>query len=264
MSAQPERLEESAEPSARSVSIAVSVLECFLDSDELGASEVARRLNVAKSTAHRSLVALARGGLLERMHNGRYRLGLRLYDYGQLAISRLLLRELALPILAELRDQVSETVQLGIPAGAEVLYIDRLEGMHGLRFHTDMYRRVRAHSSSSGKVLAAFNAAVYDAVMHGDFERVTPRTVTNAAAFNEQIATIRSRGWVLSIEEAEVGLSSIAAPVFLAPDGPDRSAIAAISVAGPTQRVGGRAQQVAPHVLEAAQRLSKELQHHHR
>lgn len=244
------------------MSIAVAALECFLTSDELGASEVARRIDVAKSTAHRALVALAQGGLLDRVAAGRYRLGLRLYDYGQLAIDRMLLRELALPILADLRDQVSETVQLGIVAGHEVLYVDRLEGVHGLRFHADSYRRVRGHCSSSGKAIAAFNPVAYEAILNAGFTRLTPRTVVRPVKFTAQLALVRQQGYVVSVEEAEVGLSSIAAPVFMARSDPERLAVAAISVAGPTQRVANRVTQLAPRVVDAAARLTRQLERH--
>jgi len=243
----------------RSVSIAVSVLECFLTTSELGASEVARRVGVAKSTAHRALASLATGGLLDRSGRGRYRLGLRLYDYGQLAIDRLYLREVALPILAGLRDQIGETVQLGIPAGAEVLYIDRLEGTNGLRFHSDSYRRVRAHSSSTGKAIAAWNPAVERAVIAAGFPRHTPRTAVTTAGYRAKLVEVRAAGYAVSTEEFEVGLSSVAAPVMLAGSVATIS-IAAISVAGPTARVVGRGSVVTGRVVEAAARLSKQLE----
>ena len=247
------------ESASRSVSIAVAVLECFLSTEELGASEVARRIGVAKSTAHRALGALAEGGLLDRIPTGRYRLGLRLYDYGQLAIDRLLLRELALPILASLRDQISETVQLGIPAGHEVLYVDRLEGTHGLRFHSDSYRRVLAHSSSSGKVIAAFSSAAHDAIVRYGLVRLTPHTVVHPAKFEAQLDLVRRQGFIMSTEETEVGLSSVAAPVFL--DGADgrRIAVAAISIAGPTQRIAPMLKHLAPRVVEGARILTQQL-----
>lgn len=251
---------DSSAGAARSVQIAVSVLECFLATPELGATEVARRVGVAKSTAHRALLTLAASGLLDRTGGGRYRLGIRLYDYGQLAIDRLYLRELALPVLADLRDQIGETVQLGIPSGAEVLYVDRLEGTNGLRFHSGSYRRVPGHSSSTGKAIAAFNPAVRQAVLAAGFIAHTTRTPTTRAAYLSSLEEVGRRGYAVSIEEFEVGLSSVAAPILLTngDDGP--IAVAAISVAGPTPRVNGRGSVVAARVVESAKRVTRRLE----
>lgn len=239
----------------RSVSIAMDVLACFTSCEENGASDVARQLNIAKSTASRMLAALAVGGLLERRTNGRYRLGLRLFEYGQLAADRLLLKELGLPIMADLRDRFSETVQLGIPFGAEVLYVDRLEGTHGLRFHTEAFRRVPGHSSSSGKAIAAFNPFAARAIANAGLRPHTPYTIVDPARFRAVLEETKTRGWACSEEEFEVGLSSVAAPV-LVNRGDTTQAVAALSVAGPTQRVLRRRQAVATAVVRAAQQLS--------
>lgn len=246
--------------SLRSVQIAVAVLECFLATPELGATEVARRVGVAKSTAHRVLGTLAASGLLDRTGGGRYRLGIRLYDYGQLAIDRLYLRELALPVLAELRDQIGETVQLGIPSGAEVLYVDRLEGTNGLRFHSGSYRRVPGHSSSTGKAIASHNATVRQAVLEAGFVAHTSRTPTTERAYLESLEEVRRRGYALSIEEFEVGLSSVAAPILLTHGREEPLAVAAISVAGPTPRIHGRGSVVAARVVDSAKRVTRLLQ----
>ena len=134
----------------RSVSIAMAVLGCFEREAELGATRVAAELGVAKSTACRMLAALAASGMLERSRSGRYRLGLRLFEIGQLAVDRLMLRELSLPVLGELREVLRETAQLAVPVGADVLYVDRLEGNGaGTMFHTELYRRGPGHSSSA-------------------------------------------------------------------------------------------------------------------
>lgn len=246
--------------STRSVEIAATVLECFLSTPELGATEVARRVGIAKSTAHRVLVTLAENRLLDRSSGGKYRLGIRLYDYGQLAIERMYLRELALPILAQLRDQTGETVQLGIPSGAEVLYVDRLEGTNGLRFHSASYRRVPCHSSSTGKAISAFNPAVRKAVIEAGFTAHTTRTPATEAAYFEALKRVRREGHAVSIEEFEVGLSSVAAPVLLSAGRDEPLAIAAISVAGPTARVAGRGSAIAGRVVEASRRLSRHLE----
>lgn len=247
------------ESGLRSVSLAMDVLECFTTTQEVGVSQVARQLGIAKSTAHRMLAVLASGGLLERRQGGRYRLGLRLFEYGQLAADRLLVKEMALPLLAELRDQVSETVQLGVPLGAEVLYIDRLEGTHGLRFHTEAYRKVPGHSSSSGKAIAAFNPYVAQAVLNAGLTSQTPYTIVDPSRYRQALTDVHQRGWAASEEEFEIGLSSIAAPVT-AHRGEHTHAVAAISVAGPTQRVlSSRRDAMATAVERAASSLSKQL-----
>ncbi|TNC25170.1 IclR family transcriptional regulator [Amycolatopsis alkalitolerans] len=252
-------LDAVADNGLRSVTIAMDVLECFTSTEENGASDIARRLGIAKSTASRMLSTLASGGLLERRAGGRYRLGLRLFEYGQLATDRLLLKEIALPALADLRDRLSETVQLGIPLGAEVLYVDRLEGTHGLRFHTEAFRRVPGHSSSSGKAIAAFNPFVAQAVLNAGFCRHTPYTVVDPERYRTGLIEIRERGWACSEEQFEVGLSSVAAPILVTRNGITR-AVGAISVAGPTSRVlGARKDTVVTSVLRVTRKLSATL-----
>jgi DNA-binding IclR family transcriptional regulator len=140
--------EEREDGPLRSVSIAMAVLGCFETERELGATRVAAELGIAKSTACRMLAALASSGMLERSRAGRYRLGLRMFEIGQLAVDRLMLRELALPVLGELREILRETVQLAVPVGADVLYVDRLEDHSaGTMFHGELYRRGPGHSS---------------------------------------------------------------------------------------------------------------------
>jgi IclR family KDG regulon transcriptional repressor len=73
----------------RSVSIALSILDCFALSPELGPTAVAGELGIAKSTASRMLAVMASRGILERRERGRYRLGMRMFEYGQLALNRL-------------------------------------------------------------------------------------------------------------------------------------------------------------------------------
>jgi IclR family transcriptional regulator, KDG regulon repressor len=91
------------------------VLDCFSVHPELGATQVARELGVAKSTACRMLSALAAGGLLDRADGGRYRLSLRMFELGVLAAERMPVRDAAQPVLIELQQQLREMVQLGVP-----------------------------------------------------------------------------------------------------------------------------------------------------
>jgi IclR family transcriptional regulator, KDG regulon repressor len=244
----------------RSVSIAMAVLGCFEQEAELGATAVARELGVAKSTACRMLAALAAGGMLERTGTGRYRLGLRLFEIGQLAVDRLMLRELALPVLGELREVLRETAQLAVPVGADVLYVERLESSDaGTKFHTELYRRGPGHSSSAGKAMAAFNPAMERAIMDRGFVRRTPFTIVDPARYRQVLRQVRIDGVAASREEHTMGLSSVAAPITVARA--DRTvAVAAISLVGSTSRVlGPRKIAVVQSVRRAAARVTETL-----
>ncbi|MBM3687932.1 MAG: hypothetical protein FJW85_13165 [Actinobacteria bacterium] len=110
-----------------------------------------------------------------------------------------------------------------------------------------------------GCQIAAFNPAAHDAIVRHGLVRQTPHTVVHPAKFEAQLDLVRRQGFIMSTEETEVGLSSVAAPVFL--DGADdnRVAVAAVSVAGPTQRIAPMLKHLAPRVVEGARTLTKQL-----
>lgn len=244
----------------RSVSIAMAVLGCFERQAELGATRVAAELGVAKSTACRMLAALAASGMLERAPGGRYRLGLRLFEIGQLAVDRLMLRELALPVLGELREVLRETAQLAVPVGSEVLYVDRLEGSGvGTLFHTELYRRGPGHSSSAAKVIAAHTPAMARAILERGFTRYTPFTIVDPLRYRQVLHQARKDGYAASREEHTLGMSSVASPVLVR-RGDRTFAVAAISVVGGTSRVlGARKIAVVQSVRRAAATVSAAL-----
>lgn len=244
------------EDSLRSVSIAFSILDCFALTPELGPSAVAREVGIAKSTASRMLSVMASRGILERREGGRYRLGLRLFEYGQLALFRLNLFEISVPILADLRDRVRDLVQLGIPVGAEILFLDRFEAQNlDLRFHGEAWRRVPAHSSSSGRAVAAFNPAVARTVFEAGLIRRTRYTVVDPRRLSEILVQVRERGYASTDEELEEGISSVAAPVLVTDEQGVR-AVAAVSVVGPSRRLRrGGTGTIGAHVQDAAHRI---------
>ncbi|WP_300011146.1 IclR family transcriptional regulator [Pseudonocardia sp.] len=259
--AKPVALDEPGDGPLRSVSIAMAVLGCFEREAELGATRVAAELGVAKSTACRMLAALAASGMLERSRNGRYRLGLRLFEIGQLAVDRLMLRELSLPVLGELREVLRETAQLAVPVGADVLYVDRLEDRGaGTMFHTPLYRRGPGHSSSAAKAIAAYNTSMARAIRDRGFVRHTPFTIVDPRRYEQVLRQVRVDGYAASREEHTMGMSSIAAPIVLR-RGDRTVAVAALSVVGSTSRVlGARKVAVVQSVRRAAATVSAALE----
>jgi len=240
----------------RSVLRALDLLDCFLTEDELGVADIARRLGVAKSTAHRLLTTLcARGFAEQNPQTGHYRLGFHLYELGQLAVSRTDLHQAALPLLEELRERTGCTIHLAVPDGPEIIYLERLHSLRGMRLFHGVSRRLPAHCTSSGKVIAAFDPAVARARAAAGFTRLTSRSIPDAARFDRELAKVRRVGYAVNSDEAKHGLTSVAAPVR---DHTGR-ARAAISLVGPTAEVLGSVERHARLAGAAAHRLSRIL-----
>lgn len=237
----------------QSVATALELLDCLVAERELGVAELARRLGIAKSSAHRILTTLVAKGYVQQVPETRnYRLGLRLHELGAVVASRNQLRDHALPLLEALRAQTGETTHLAVPEGAQMFYVERLESYHGLRFSSRVSRVRPIHLTSSGKAVAAFNQEVANAAIAAGFEAKTPRSINSKERFLRCLADTRNRGYAYSMGEDEPGLASVAAPVL------DRTGVAraAISVAGPVSRLSAaQISQVARRVKAAASQL---------
>lgn len=242
----------------QSVGIALAVLEALAAAPELSLSELARRIGVAKSTAHRTCSVLTDAGMLTRTDAGKYRLGLRLIEYGHLATARSPVGEHALPLLVDLRTALGETLQIGVPQGGDVVYVERVEGQRALRYSSDNSRRGPVHRSSAGKVLAAFVPGVLEARLKAGLTPSTGYTIVVPDVLRGELEKVRQRGYARSVDETEIGMSSIAVPVRSAPDGP---VVAAISMVGPTARVAGDTEKSNVAMLQAgARKLTEALE----
>jgi len=245
-----------------SVLSAARLLSEFSAEDrELGVSELARRLGLGKSTVHRLLVTLCAGHLLERNpRTGRYRLGLRMYELGALVSVHMDLHDAAAPFLGEVRNRTGETVQVGVLDGREVVYVERLESTQTIRLFGRVGHRVLAHCTSTGKVLLAhLSESELERLLDGwVLESRTPYTITDADALRDELARVRRRGYGENVQEAEMGVASVAAPIR------DSSGevVAALSVAGPVMRLDGRSMsRFASVAREAADAISHRLGH---
>lgn len=241
-----------------SVTTALRLLKAFGPAERsLGVSDLARRLGIAKSTAHRLLNLLAAEGFARRTPDGRYGLGFALWDLGSRVVAGLDLRQIAHPTLERLRNQTQETVHLAIFDAGEVVYIDRMESAATLQLFRRVGYRMPAHATSSGKAILAFSPPqVVEEVLARGLKRLTPKTIGSRKALAAELARIRTRGYVTSLDESEVGVSSVGAPVF----GPDARVLGGISVAGPSLRLSrSRIPTVARLVMQAAAEISRNM-----
>ena len=177
-----------------SVATAIRLLKAFSeDDDELGISELSRRLGLAKSTVHRLAVTLVSEGLLEQdRDNGKYHLGIALFRLGALVRRRMNVSNEARPYLYDLREKINETVHLAILDGSEIMYVYNLESTQAIRMRSDIGVRKPAYCTAEGQAILAFQPAeVIERVVAAGLAPRTPKTLTSADRF---IKRLRDRG----------------------------------------------------------------------
>jgi DNA-binding IclR family transcriptional regulator len=216
----------------------VAVLEALGGArDGMGASDVARTLDVHRSTASRLLATLAASGLVERDPLSlRYRLGARMVGLAATAVARMPVVSQARPQLERLSAATSETVNLAILDGAHVVYVDQVTPAASVVMASWVGRRSPVHASSSGKVLVAWgDPAARRSLLRRRLDAITDRTITDPAELGRALDAVRRRGYATSEGELERGLVTVAAPVLL-----EGRAVAAVSISGPGYRVPTR------------------------
>lgn len=217
-----------------SVTTAVRLLECLRRNDELSVSELARRLGVAKSTAHRLAATLVGCGFLTQDETTRrYSLGPSLAELGQLAADRMPLRRAALPVLEQLRQRTDCTAHLALVDDLDVVYIERLVASSCNPLFSHVPRRFPLHVTSSGTAISAFAPELAERRVSAGLVRFTAATVRDEEVFRRRLELTRQRGYACTVEGAAQGVASVAVPVL---DGSGRP-VAALSVAGPVKRV---------------------------
>lgn len=246
-------------PTLSSVRNAARVLKEFSpERPELGVSELSRRLDLGKSTVHRVLTTLTEEQLLvKNLENGRYRLGLAMYDLGNTAVTALNLHAALAPPMNWLQDVTGGTVHAGVLDLREVIYIERLDSPHMLRLFIKVGRRQPAHSTSTGKcLLAHLDSATLDRILDGWLmERKTAHTITDPPTLRHQLVEIRRNGYACNLEESEPGVISVSAPIR----DRSRTVVAAVSIAGAKSRFGSELHGLARSVREAAAVASHQL-----
>lgn len=192
-----------------------ALLEAFLPtSHELSLNELAGRAGLPLSTAYRLANQLVEWGGLERGTTGGYRLGMRLWEIGQLAGDSRSCLSVITPYMQDLHDVVHENVQLAIRDGINVMYLEKLAGSGATPTRVRRGGRLPLHATGVGKVLLAYapqDAA--DRLLRNDLRRYTPYTVTSHARLQRELTEVRRTGVAFARDELTMGVTSAAAPV---------------------------------------------------
>jgi IclR family KDG regulon transcriptional repressor len=227
------------------------------DHPEMGVAELARKLDLPKPTVYRILATLESGGFVQQNSNAKYHLGFRLAELGLLALQQVSMRDEAMPFLRDLLDECQETVDLAVFDAGEMVYLEVLESPQPVKIAARAGRRLPAHCTASGKVYLAYASEDdLDAAVTQGMVSCTPNTICDLEPLIEDLRLTRQRGYSISAEEFELGITAVAAPVM------DNSGqvVAVIAIAGPTYRLPPeRVAELGEAVKRTAHGLSEHL-----
>lgn len=242
--------------SLSSVQNALKILSCFsFEQTEKRVTQIAKELDIAKSTASRLLSTLASEGFVKKNdETQKYSLGTKILTlYSILVSNREVVKE-AKPILEQLAIDTSESVQLAEIEGKNVVYIDHIKSTYPIQITSHIGLVYPVHCTSSGKVLLAHQEQhIIKEILKNKLEKYSPATITDPKILIKEFEEIRKQGFCYIENEFIEGIVSIAAPIF----DYDEKVIAAVSLAGPIQRIStDKAQRNINKVVEAAKQIS--------
>jgi len=239
---------------------ASNLLRCFLaEKTHFKISELARRLQLDRSTAYRIVLSLEKGGFVEKdERTGEYSLGLSAFEIGINYLKRQDIIQVSKPIMAELASNVQETVHLAVLSDTEIVYLDKVDSPRPLGVMSKIGQRNPVYCTALGKTLLAFQPEKEQSRIIHKIRLLprTPKTITSKQKLLEELDMVRKRGYALDCQEVEEEVECIGAPI--------RNhlghVIAALSISGPQKKIGvPQEKHFVGHVVKAAAQVSAKL-----
>ncbi|MCZ4519440.1 IclR family transcriptional regulator [Rhodococcus ruber] len=217
-----------ASPTHTALSRAAAIVAAFdIAHRTLSQTDIGRRTGLPLTTVHRICAELATFGALERRRDGKYQIGLRLWEAGALAPRSQGLREVALPIMEDLFLATRENVQLVVREGTEAVCIERIFGTRAVRLRGGAGSRLPIHTSSGGLViLASSESRLIDEVLAGDLLGLGANTVVSDHGLRQLLAEVRRNGFAICNRFVDEVAIAVAAPIADS----NGSVIAALSI----------------------------------
>ncbi|MEX2461916.1 MAG: IclR family transcriptional regulator [Paenibacillaceae bacterium] len=225
----------------------------------LNIKEISEQLSFPQSSTFNLVQTLSVSGYLTQTQVKKYKLGPKLIQIGVQAMESLDLSSEAQPYLAQLMEKVNETVFMAVVSGKELVYVFKLDSNRSIRTSAQIGSSKPLYCTGLGKAYLAFTAPEERERLLADIEMtaITPKTITERQTLEDQLKQFREMGFSIDDEESEEGLFCLAAPVF----GANGSMTAAVSVAGPKERVFTRKEEISRELLSAALKISERLRY---
>ncbi|MGB0060360.1 IclR family transcriptional regulator [Candidatus Binatus sp.] len=245
----------------QSVSHSLDVLEQFFgEVDELGVTELSKRLKLHKNNVFRLLATLeARGYIEQNKATENYRLGIKCLHLGRRYIHHMGLVRQARPILADVAKKCRESAYVAIVRRDGVVPLEAAEAEdRAVRITPPIGITLPLHCTAAGKAHLAFDAEEQlKSALPESLKRYTDRTIVDRATLLAQLEAVARDGYAVDSGEFIEEVSSIAVPIR----DYTRSVVGSVAVAGPTYRIGPEriTAEIAPSLLEAGRELSHRL-----
>ncbi len=245
----------------RVIERALGLLSLLANGRPIGLPELADGLEISESSTYRLLATLVSHNYVTHDKQiGGYRLGLACLELARAYQAGSEVRRIALTELEAFRDATSETVHLGVLDDMEVVYLEKIPGLHAIGImSSSVGGRAPSYCTGLGKVLLAYLEPdrVQAFFSSNSFHSYTPITMTSVAELLPHLEQIRRQGFALDEGEHEAEVRCVAAPVFDA----FGEVVAAVSVSGPAARLGAlqEQEQLIRQTVDSAQAISAKL-----
>lgn len=247
-----------ADDTLKSLTKIARILECFSTADRaLSLAELCERTGYPRSTTHRLLASMREVGFLDQDRTReRYRLGLKLFEFGNVVLSNMDLHREARPYAEQLGRLTGQLVHLAVFDGRQAVVIHRSDPSDHATPLTHI-ENAPVHCTSVGKAILAFQPpAIIDRLIAAGLRRYTDTTIADGDMLRDELARIRERGYAVDEAEHQPGLRCVGAPIR----DPSGRVFAAISVSGPAWKLpSSEVEALAKMVVHCAQSIADRL-----
>ncbi|MCM0080074.1 IclR family transcriptional regulator [Geomonas sp. Red32] len=255
---------EKSEYIIQAVSHALDLLEQFHDEvDELGVTELSKRLKLHKNNVFRLLATLESRNYIEQNKvTENYRLGLKTLELGQTFIKQMGLLRQSRPVLEALVKECNETTYVAILKEAHIVYLDVVETDLTVRVVPRVGARLPAYCTAAGKIQIAYmtDEELENYLPVKEMKRYTPNTLTDKDDLKKHLKMVADQGYAIDDEEMDVGVKCVGAPIR----DYTRRIIGAVSISGPSMRFTDERleKELIPLVVKAGEEISHKLGYH--
>ena len=243
----------------QSVSHALDVLEQFTgEPDELGVTELSKRLKLHKNNVFRLLATLeARGYIEQNKATENYRLGIRCLRLGQRFVHQMGLLRQARPVMQQVARASRETAFIAVMRNGTVVPLDGVETEQPVRLVSRVGDFLPLHCTAAGKLHLAYSDQELRSALPDAFQKFTDKTITEHGALEQQLKKIAENGYAIDLGEHIEDVRAVAVPIR----DYTRAVVSSLSISGPAYRLSQERleKEIVPLMLKAGRDLSTRL-----